>query len=66
MYKYSDKSSDFIYKKDIKAILKTNKIKINDIDLIRTIEGLYGCQYYADTRINQERFCKIFKHITNI
>ena len=27
MYKYSDKVGDFIYKKDIKAILKTNKIK---------------------------------------
>jgi P4 family phage/plasmid primase-like protien len=65
-YKYSENHTDFIYKKDIKNVLKIHKLKINDIDLIRTVESLYGCQYYSDTHINNTRYKIIFKHLTTI
>jgi hypothetical protein len=62
IYKTTDEKG-YVSKKEMKEILKENKIKINDIDLIRTIEVLYGCQYYSDTSFNGISIKRVFKKI---
>lgn len=60
---YSENENDSVTKKEIKEILKDNKIKINDIDLIRTIEALYECEFCKDKQVNGKRFRLEFKNL---
>jgi phage/plasmid-associated DNA primase len=62
----SENQDDYITKKDIKQILKENKIKIQDVDLTRLIESLYECTYYNDLTIKLIRYQRIFKGISLI
>jgi P4 family phage/plasmid primase-like protien len=54
---HSDNETDTVSRKEIKNILKENKIKkINDIDLVRIIEGLYNCNYHDEKYIKGHRY----------
>jgi P4 family phage/plasmid primase-like protien len=62
-FESSENNDDYVTKKEIKDILKQNKVKINNVDLIRTIECIYGCQYYDDTFLQTNRVKAVFRKL---